>query len=413
MMLATIPNARNLLALCAALSLVVAACGGDELTIAPTEPVQHTVSFVGNVYDGASGDRLTDYTLEIMVADAPTAGAVAEDGRYSVGPIGVWSDYTVLVESTGYRAFLSHNAHVGLPAEFAGSDDIADIPTHQTLHYDAYLFPSDSVAPSATLSFQTPVTGETPEGKIRLRPISASSLADEIDETPAGVPDQLWANDEDLQNDTLTDVFSGGTYQVADGALVYGVTYELSVWEVEGYQPLQATYRAGIDADKSYMLEEEVHEPILVVSSNIGSCTLTGGSNGTAEAAVSILFNQAIEFATSTYLEGNDEALDDNFSMASTDCDLDLILNELAVDSSPNSQELGTSMTITGTTLDISWDASAGLIGKDPDDLITSATYGGLGLVQIQREGGPASATSLSAVLGQATITCQGPPACP
>jgi hypothetical protein len=45
--------------------------------------------------------------------------------------------------------------------------------------------------------------------------------------------------------------------------------------------------------------------------------------------------------------------------------------------------------------------------------VINSATYGGLALVQIQRLDGPASATTLSAVLGQGSITCQGPTSCP
>lgn len=413
MMLGMIRHAVRVLVLSAVGSVLLAACGGDELTIPPSEPVQHTVRFVGNAYDGATGERLADYTIEVMVADAVTTGAVSEDGRYSVGPIGVWDDFSVLIAADGYRDFRSHNAHVGLPLEFVGSDDIADLPTQQTLHFDAYLFPSDLQAPGVTFTIQTPVAGETPEGRIRLRPSSASVLADEGAETPAGVEGQVWTNDEDLQNDTITDVFSGGTYQVTEGALVYGVTYEVAIWDVQGYQPFQGTYQAGIEADKSFTLSEEVHEPIVVVSSTIDSCSVTGGTNGTAEAAVTILFNQAIEFAEPTYPEGNEEALDDNFSMNTTDCDGDLVDNELATDSSPNAQELGTSITISGSTLELSWDASAGLVGKDVQDLITSATYGGLALIQIQRLDGPASATSLSAVIGQGSITCQGPTTCP
>jgi hypothetical protein len=399
--------------MCAVLGLVVAACGGDELTIPAEEPIDHTVGFVGNVYDGATGERLTDFTIGLIVGDVSSEGTVAEDGRYSVGPIGVWNDFTVVITATGYRAFLSHNAHVGLPSEFDGSDDIADMPTHQTLHFDAYLFPSDIEAPGVTFTIQTPVQGETPEGKIRLRPTSASVLADDGTETPVGVPGQVWTNDEDLQNDTIADVFSGGSYQLSEGDLIYGVTYEVTIWDVVNYQPFEGTYRAGVEADKTFMLEEEVHEPILVVSSTIDTCVITGGTNGTAEAAVTILFNQPIEFAEATYPEGNEEALDDSFSMNTTDCDADLVNNELATDSSPNNQELGTSITIDGATLELSWNASAGLVSKDVQDLITSATYGGLALVQIQRLNGPASATSLSAAIGQGSITCQGPSTCP
>lgn len=413
MMLGIGKTVRGTLALGVVLSMVAAGCGGDELTITPAEPVQHTVSFVGNVYDGATGERLSEYTIEALVADVPTDGTVDEDGRYSVGPIGVWNDFTIVIVAGGYRDFLSHNAHVGLPPELAGSDDIADLSTHQTLHFDAYVFPADLQAPGVTFTIQTPVQDESPEGKIRLRPSSASVLADEGAETPVGVPGQLWGNDEDLQSDVVTDVFSGGTYDVPEGQLVYGVTYEVNIWDVAGYQPFQDSFQAGVEADKTFMLEEEVHEPIEVVSSTIDTCNVTGGTNGTAEAAVTILFNQPIEFAEPTYPEGNAEALDDNFSMTTTDCDADLVDNELATDASPNSQELGTSITINGSTLELSWDASAGLVSKDVQDVINSATYGGLSLVQIQRLDGPASATSLSAVLGQGSITCQGPASCP
>jgi len=227
------------------------------------------------------------------------------------------------------------------------------------------------------------------------------------------VPGQVWGNDEDLQNDTISDVFSSGTYAVPEGDLVYGVTYEVSIWDVAGYQPLQDSYRAGVEADKTFTLSEAVHEPILVVSSNLDSCSITGGTNGTAEAAVTIVFNQPIEFAEPTYPDGNEEALDDNFAMSTTDCDVDLVDNELATDSSPNAQELGTSISISGSTLELAWNASAGLVSKDVQDLITSATYGGLALVQIQRLNGAASAGSLAAAIGQGSITCQGPTTCP
>lgn len=409
-----VPKAIGLVAMLA-LAVGTSACGGDELTVPPDVDVQHTVSFVGNVYDGETGGRLLAYNIEALVGDTPTAGAVDEDGRYLVGPIGAWDDFTIVIAADGYRAFRSHNARIGLPPELSGSDDIADINTHQTLHFDAYLFNTDLVAPAVTFTIQTPIPTESPEGKIRLRPTAKSVLADEGFEAPVGVPGQAWENDADLQNDTITDVFSGGSYSISEGALVYGVHYSVNIWDVVGYQPFQGGYAAGVEADKTFTLVEEVHEPIIVVSSTIATCSVSGSPNETTAAHVQIDFNQTIEFADPIWPDGNLEAVDDNFSMNSLDCDVpsDGVYNTLWPDVSANQQERGTLISINGSTLELVWNASNGLEEKDTDDVITSATYGGLSSVMIQREGGPASATTLASVIGQSSITCQGPPSCP
>lgn len=383
------------------------ACGVDALDIPPAGVVQHTATFVGNVFDGASGARISSYGITLQVADTQSAGAVDGAGRYNVGPISVWDDFTVLITASGHRAFVSHNRQVGVPADLVGSDDISDLATHQTFHFDAYLFPTDLVAPPVTLNVKTPIAGEAPAGKIRLRPSTPSLLADEGVETPAGVPGQVWDNDEDLQANVVNQEFAGGVVSLQEGDLVYGVTYRVDIYDVPGYQPLSGTYQAGVEADKSFTLTEAVHEPLEVVSSTIDVCTAPAAPSETNSAVVLIEFNQSIELGSTGYAGGNAEAIDDGLQISSPDQDGDLSQNSLQADGSSGVQERSTSISVNGNELQLSWNPSVGLAVADADDPILQVTYGGLTNVTIQRAGGPASATALSAVLGINAITCQ------
>jgi len=386
------------------LGLCAVGCGSDAIEIAVAPPTTHTASFVGYVYDGAAGSRLSGYALSALALTDELAGTVDGDGRYTVGELSVWDDYTISITADGYRTFLSHNAAVGLPDGVSG-DVLTTMSTHQTRHYDAYLFPSDLAAPAASLNIKTPIEGEAPSGKIRLRPISRSVLADAGD-TPAGVPGQVWDNDEDLQAATVTQDFVNGQLKVSAATLVYGVTYRVDIWDVAGYQPLQGSYQAGVEADKTFTLSEEVHEPLVVVSSTVMSCSPPASPSVSSAAVVTIVFNEAIEAAASAYPGGNAEALDDGLSIVSPNADADVDTNTLRPDTSQSTQERGVAIAIADTTLVIGWDPSTGLLTSDAGDPITSVTYSNLGSVILQRKGSPASATTLSTLLGQATITC-------
>lgn len=389
---------------------LLVACADAE-QIAPPTPttgsaVTHEVSFVGNAYDGVSGDKLTGYSIDVMVAEAIVNGTVDGEGRYLVGPIGAWSDFSVLIGNSGYRAFVSHNAAVGLPSELSQSDDIADISTHRTLHFDAYLFPSDLDAPAVTFTITTPLMGEMPDGRIRLRPSGPSLLADTVDETPSGVPGQVWINDEDLQSGTITADFSGGTFAVNAGELVYGVQYQVDIFDVAGYQPLTGTYSAGVETNKTFTLVEEVGEPVEVVSSTHTTCQPPASANATSGATISVEFNQPVEFADTGYPGGPQEALDDGISISSPDANNDLVQNSLNPDLSDTAQERGVSANISGDTLTINFNPSAGLETKDAADPIVTTTYTGLGNVQIQRVAAPSSAVTLNTLLGTGSVTC-------
>lgn len=375
---------------------------------APTPAVDHSASFVGYMYDGATGTRIDAYTLDVQVADTTLNGAVDAEGRYLVGPIGVWDDFTVLIDASGYRAFRSHNAHVGLPSELAQSDDIADITTHQTLHFDAYLFPTALEAPAVTFTIAT-ATGDSPSGTVRLRPVGKSLLADAGAETPSGVPGQLWDNDEDLQAQALSRSFSDGQLALDAGELVYGVTYQVSIYDVSGFQPLEDTYTAGVETNKTFDLDEEVAEPLQVIQSTVNSCLPPSLPTAMSGAIITVQFNQNVEEAMSAYPGGAAEALDDGLNMSSPDQDVDLEVNSLKSDASSSVQERGVTLDFSGDTMTIAWNPSQGLLAPiDVDDPIVSVTYSGLGNVRLQRVGSPASATALSTLL-QATVICPPP----
>lgn len=399
---------KRLVLLLVALTVTAAmGCGSsDPLAVPPLpSPVQHTASFVGYVYDGVSGARLDGYSISVLVENEVVEGVVTE-GRYVVGDTTVWQDFTVTIEASGYRAFESHNASVGLPAEFAGSDDIGEIGTHQTFHFDAYLFPDDLSAPAVTLTIETDVPGLEPSGTLRLRPTSPSILADEGLETPAGVDDQLWFNDQDLQGDTITNEFSGGSLDIAAGDLVYGVTYRVDIYDVAGFQPLESSFRAGIDSDKTFTLAEEVQEPLKVVSSDHTSCEAPDAVDASNAAVVSIQLNKAVEFGESQYIGGDAEAIDDGLSIASPNLDGDEVTNALFGDESPSTQLRGVSLAIDGNTLQLSWNAATGLETSDPDDPIDLVTYAGLSNISVQRIGTPSSKTTIAALIGTSSIVC-------
>lgn len=384
-------------------SLLLTGCADAErLEPPPLTSGGHTVEFVGYVFDGATGTRLTGYDLGLLTGGTEVTGSVAEDGRFRVGPISAWSDYSIAIQASDYRTFVSHNGRVGLPPELAQSDDIAEIASQQVLHYDAYVFPSGLEAPQVAFTITTPI-GNPPSGKIRLRPTSASILSDDPFETPSGVPGQIWGNDEDLQASTFNDEFASGMVAIDSGELVYGVTYAVSVFDVAGHQPFSGTYQAGIETDKTFALAESLAEPLVVLTSDDETCTPPSLPTATSASVVNITFNAEIELED---IDVANEALDSNIGINSPNQDADMDTNTLADDASNMAIERGVSVTAMGNMLIISFNPSAGLVVKDPDDPILSVTYGGLSEIVVRRPGSPSSAVALSTVLGKTSITC-------
>ena len=384
-------------------ALAVMGCSEDEPEADPA--TQHTVGFAGYVYDGASGARLTQYTIDGAVRDQKQSGSIDSEGRYSLGPFDTWQDYTIVILADGYRFFRSNNAGVEVPESLFGSEDIGNFSTKQTLHYDAYLFPVALQAPAVAFSINLSGSTEKAAGKIRLRPVSKSVLADDASETPVGVAGQLWENDEDLQGLAITRDFSGGAFEIAAGELVYGVAYKVDIYDVPGFQPFEGGFTAGLESGKTFTLEEELQEPLLVVESTADDCAPPLSPSETKSAVVQLTFNRTVELGESSYPGGPLEALDDSFYMTSSDLDFDDVQNTLNPDSTSTSQLRGVSLVVSGNQVELSWNPSIGLFEKDPDDPIDTVQYGGLINVVIQPVGKPTQAVALSSLLGS-TLYC-------
>jgi hypothetical protein len=65
--------------------------------------------FDGRVYNGVDGNRLVDYDIQLQFLDREIDGTVDDNGRYFLGPLTPFNDYTIAIEANGYRSFLSHN----------------------------------------------------------------------------------------------------------------------------------------------------------------------------------------------------------------------------------------------------------------------------------------------------------------
>jgi len=362
------------IALLALLPALLAAC----------TPLSHR-EFVGRVYDGATGDRLLVYELWIEHGIEVELADVDERGRYHVGPIPEGHDFSVGIEADGFRNFLSHNA-----AFVDSSPEVTEVR-----YFDAFLFPADLLSPTVSFSIALADSQDRPGGSIRLRPTNDSTLAD-ADENP-GIEGQVWGNDEDLQAATIAVSFADGQADFGQGAFVYGVNYAVSVYAVPGYRDMETTWQSGLHGAQAWTLQPLMGSALQV---NYAS---TDSGEPSPDGSLVVVFNQAIELFGS----GNHaEAIDEAFSISTSDEDLDGMVNQLNEDLAEGAQERGTSITVSGAQLTLSWDPDIGLAVSDPDDPITQVHWGGLDGVEVMPAGGAASQrATLSALLGTSTVT--------
>ena len=357
--------------------------------------------FSGRIYDGVSLARLTNYTIRLEYFDRVIQGSVDASGRYFVGPLLANADYSVVVEADGYRSFLSHNERID------GSADDA----LTSLYYDAFLYPDGVSTPAVTCRVRVSDSTDLPSGFMRFAPRSSSSLFDDDVERPVGVTStdagrQLWENDEDLQQRALVVEFNNGEVSLASGQLVYGVNYEVTIYGVAGHQVAVGAYTAGVDGDKSWVLDPLSDDPLAVTSLSTDShAPIPSGQ-------LEVRFNQPIALDPTVSVTTLQRALNDAFSIDSPNADADASANVLV-----NSADLtppiapgyrGVSFTIDGDRLLLSWNRATALATTDVDDPITLVTYGGLGSVMLY----PAGASkpdpqSLSALLGSGSTSVQ------
>jgi hypothetical protein len=380
----------------AALLAVVAApgCSKDEAK------GDHQIWFMGAVFDGATGQHVTGYTITLVYGSHMVNGTVdANTGRYTLGPLPAWNDYGVLISASSYRSFSSYNAGIAPPAPSTSSinSDVYTANTTQTKDFDAYLFPAALTVPATTVTIvETGANAGSPSGSIRLQPTSSSVIQGAASE----VPMQVWGNDDDILASVISDSFASGSYAVPAGMLVYGVSYQVIVYDVTGYQPGMGTLQAGIQSGITVTVPPAAVTPLSMVSNTVSMCAVYNTStSATTAAQVVLTFNQPIEDGTTTAGKGP-EALDAGITAYTLDS------YPLKTNASSAVQERGTSFVISGNTLTISWNPSVGLTSVVSGDIVEEVIYNNLSTIYLEPIGHPESRATLSTLLAATQITC-------
>ena len=276
--------------------------------------------------------------------------------------------------------------------------DVYQANTTQTKNFDAYVFPDSLTAPSTTISVVQ--SGPMPmpsSGSIRLQPTTQSSIQGQA----SGVPSQIWTNDQDILAAVITESFSAGNYTIDAGRLVYGVTYQVTIYNVEGFQPGMGTIRGGLEVGASITIAPQGVSPVMVIANNSASCMINAMVTDTSAAQITLTFNQPVEDGTTT-VGGGAEILDNGLVIQST------LGSTLAVNASSAVQERGASFTISDNTLTLTWNPAIGLATKITGDIIAVLQYSGLSSIYVQPLGRPAQRASLSSLLGgSTTLLCQ------
>jgi hypothetical protein len=408
----------------AGLSSVSVGCGSNGPTSA-----DHNVYFEGNVYDGSGQtmgivlDKTQIGSISIAYREKLLRVDIDDSGRFTTkDPLPTWQDYVVTIAADGFRPFVSHNPGFEVPASLAAMQQgLADISTTQTFNFDAYLFPSALVAPAMTISVATvdDTTGNPALGKaagtIRFRPTTQSGI--QIGTTGSR---RVWANDNDLLTSTITKSFMNGKADVMAGELVYGVQYEISVYDVTGYQPSVTPAGGGIVAgtvmSKTIQLTKVQKDPLRIVASTATMCTPPSPTATTPGGQIVLTFSEPVEPVGTTYAEDFDNGLSitvlpNSFST----CQLKSGFAD------PTKQERGTSIAITGSMMTVAWNPSVGLTA--PTDAwgfsvcttptsISTVSYN-VSTISLQPVGDPTRKRPLSTMLQEFSPTTGSVLTCP
>jgi len=389
---------RQFLATAAAMLAVgsfAAGCKNDDTTGA-----NHEIWFMGSIYDGATGAVLYDYDISLVYGTTTVTGKVDRNtGRYTLGPLPAWNDYGVVITQGGYRTFTSYNAMIAPPAPPPASQqsDVYTAHTTQTFDFDAYLFPDSLQASALTVNITKADPAAAPaSGSIRLRPTTLPVIQDQT----AGVTGQVWSNDQDILANVYAADFSGGTLTIDPGMLVYGVTYQVTVYNVEGYQPGTATVRAGLQ-DSVIVNITTSASPLTLVSSTVAQCKPYGTSTTVSNTAqVTFTFNTSMIEDVTTSVGKGPEVLDNGLTVQT------MFGATLKSSASTAVQERGTQFLLNGNTLTISWNPVAGISSQISGDTITYVLYNNLSAIQLQPTGHPELVKTLSTLTGLSSIQC-------
>ncbi len=387
----------------------VAACSSDGTS---TTVAQHQVFFVGYIYDGATGQRLqsADITgMSIKYRDKVVHAKVEDDGRFvTTDPLPTWQDYSVYVGATGYRPFVSNNPGFDIPKSLQMTEGAVSKGSVQTFEYAIRLFPATLESPKVTITIEKGdalVSSPPPAraaGTVRLTPMSSSVV-----QQSGSSMDHEWTNDEDLLTQTVTQPFTDGSATIAVGALLYGVSYQVAIFDVAGYQPLLSfnnggnLVTAGSVTSLFVTLQPDAKAPLRVLGTNADKCMPPLPASNAYAASIDITFSEEIEAAGPTFAEDVDNGVSITAgSSTGTSCPLNASVD-------PTKQERGTKAAISGRVLTLSFNPAVGLATITPYGTtcappasLTAVVYA-LANVFVQPVGDPVRKASVGTLLSQ------------
>ena len=387
--------------LAAGIAATGAGCGGSN---GPHDGT-HNIYFMGTVIDGVLNTPIgtsgtTAYDISLVYGTTTVKGKVdAATGRYTLGPLPAWNDYGVIIQAPGYRGFSSYNGGIAppAPAQTSLSADVYTADTTQTFDFDAYVFPSSSTAPDVTLAItesdQPASATPTAAGTIRIQPTSQSAIQGKTGE----VGGQVWTNSEDLFAASITESFTAGTYTAPGAMLVYGVSYAVTIYGVDGYQPSAGSFQAGVTSSSSISITPLATTPLPppTLVSTSGTCHTNDApvSTTTPIATVTFTFNVPVADGT-TSVGGDAEILDNGIYVATSSG-----VATLKSSTSSTVQERGTSLVFSGNTVTIGWTPSVGLASPISGDTVTEIEYETLSSMYVEQPNHPESRVSLGSLV--------------
>jgi hypothetical protein len=359
----------------------------DDTNNPPPAPVE-THQYTGDVYDGVTGAHVTMYDIAVDYGGKYERGTVDSRGGFHLPAMSALQDFTVYIDVEGYRPFAAHQGQW-----------LNSVNGQRSFYYLAYLFadkvPVEDVPFTITLRNST----ELPSGSLRLRPTDLSAVYNDPVEQPAAIPGQIWQNDNDLLSKTVWMDFTEGKATVKGTDLVYGVPYQISVFNVPGYALSQSNvFQAGVNGRVALQLDR------LTVPRLTASFISTQSGDPSPDGTVTIVLNEAAEFDPTEPALDIKNAIDNGFSINSPDTNGNTTRNILKINTDPNTQARGTSIDLSGQAIVLKW-SRTGLQTQDAGDRIDSISYGGLGAVRLRPVGGNASdVVTLSTIVGSASI---------
>jgi hypothetical protein len=350
--------------------------------------------FLGYVYDGVSNERLGggDYSLTLSYDRQEFEADVDDSGRFYVGPLEPFHDYTITISADGYRDFYAAEPLLSGPAR--GEEGA------QSQLFEAYVFPTSVEAPALAFTIRTP-DGTAPSGMLRVSPADDNGTSDiSLDGSIDGsVESQVWSNDADRKFATVVKEVEDGSVAFDAGELVYGVLYNATLFSSDGYQFNAFSFTAGVTGDSNIVVPRLGEQPITLIANSLDL------ENLHENAEVVLTFNQAVQLSPSVQSSVIEEAIDDGFGILSPDSDADAEANTLTLTDEDDAREKGTSLEIDGDSLRLRWArADENFETVDPDDPILAASYD-ISRIVLRPEGGRANEeVTLAELLGSATI---------